>query len=270
LENHDSQYSVEPFFFGEASKELFGCYHRPNRLAARNCGIVLCYPIGQEYIMSHRSFYQLAVQLSRIGFHVLRFDYFGCGDSAGDFEQGSVRKWVSDIQAAARALADRSKQSRISALGLRMGATLALMASEQNEIFGKLVLWEPILDGRRYLKELTEMHQAFSRRLKTKEKRVPGMPEEVLGYPLTTELRNDLKAIQGDHLNLRSDMRLLAVCSSTDGACSKELKRLLRAHPQAEEHMISDHLVWREELYKRLIPVTTMNLILKWMDGAHQ
>ncbi len=75
---------------------------------ARTCAVVLCYPIGQEYIRSHRAIYQLAVRLSQAGFHVLRFDYFGCGDSEGDFEEGSLAQWTSDIHSAIAEIQERS------------------------------------------------------------------------------------------------------------------------------------------------------------------
>jgi len=39
----------------------------------------------------------VAIHLANVGFHVLRFDYYGCGDSSGDSEQGEIRQWLIDI-----------------------------------------------------------------------------------------------------------------------------------------------------------------------------
>ncbi|RJQ73892.1 MAG: alpha/beta fold hydrolase [Desulfobacteraceae bacterium] len=270
LKTSDCPYTVEPFFFGEPPAALFGCYHRPQRVPDRGCGIVLCHPVGQEYIQSHRSVYQLAVQLTRIGFHVLRFDYFGCGDSGGDFEQGSLRQWTLDIQTAARALALRSDQGRIVLLGLRLGATLAMMAAAQSDAFETLVLWEPILDGRRYFDEMTEMHKSFIQRSKVKKNRQTGLPEGVLGFPLTTEFKKEIEAIQPERMRLRPGMRLLAISNNLEAAHDKSLKRFLQGHAHAEHLIIGDHRAWYEELYKRLIPVTTINFLVNWIDKAHQ
>jgi len=268
MEIYNSRYGIEPFFFGETSKELFGCYHKSIQVPARKHGILLCNPMGQEYIQSHRAFYQLAVKLAKIGFHVLRFDYFGCGDSAGEFDQGSVHQWVSDIQMAASALKERSNQSSISLLGLRLGATLAAMVTEQSDVFDTLILWEPVLNGRKYVEELLGMHKSFSPKV---GKRIWGSdpPEEMLGFPLTAELKQDLEAIQLERIKSHPRMRLLTICNQSDGFYAEELVRLIQAQPQAENQTIDDHQVWREEVYKRLIPITTINSLVNWMDMAH-
>lgn len=265
----DSQYSLEPFFFGESNTKLFGCYHPPREGPDKRGGILLCQPIGHEYIQSHRSFYQLAVQLARIGFHVLRFDYFGCGDSAGDFEKGSLGQWARDIQTAAKALVDRSHQSRISIIGLRLGATLAILASMQSDEFDALALWEPILDGKRYLEELTAAQEFFARWHKGDKKRESNTPGEILGFPLTPELRQDLEAINPDKLRLLSRRRTLTICNNSDGSCSEELNQFLRDHPHAESKTIDDHKAWHEEVYKRLIPLKTLAFLVNWIDKAH-
>jgi uncharacterized protein len=269
MEIYNSRYEIEPFFFGETSKELFGCYHRSTQVPARKHGILLCNPIGHEYIQSHRAFYQLATKLAKIGFHVLRFDYFGCGDSAGEFDQGSIHQWVSDIQMATNALKERSNQGSISLLGLRLGATLAAMVTEQNDVFDTLVLWEPVLKGRKYVEELLEMHKSFSRKMNGKGIWESDTPKEMLGFPLMAELKQDLEAIQLERIKSHPGMRLLTICNQSDVFYAEELVRLIQAQPQAENQTIGDHQVWCEELYKRLIPIRTIDFLVNWMDKAH-
>jgi uncharacterized protein len=265
----ESKYAVEPFFFGGTSGTLFGCHHRPPPGIAREHGIVLCAPIGREYIQSHRTFYQLAVRLARAGFHVLRFDYFGCGDSAGDFENGSLRQWTLDIQTAADALERRSDQKHVFLLGMRLGANLAMMAAADNALLNYLVLWEPILDGRRYVSELTSIQKAFSKQFKGKKEHKDDPPQEVLGFRLTDRLRNDLEAIHTDLLCLGPEVRLLTVTNQPHDKDDDALARLIGNHPNSEHRMIADHQAWYEELYKRLIPVETMNFVVNWIDKAH-
>src|SRR5437773_7734152 len=73
---------VVPFYFGSPDKLLFGCYHEPSLERRRKCAVVVCQPVGHEYINSHRALRQLAARLCDAGFPVLRFDYYGCGDSS--------------------------------------------------------------------------------------------------------------------------------------------------------------------------------------------
>ena len=75
---------IEPFYFGTSSKPLFGCYHVPQSALRRDCGVLFCAPMGSEYVRFHRAYRQLADRLAKAGFPVLRFDFYGCGDSSGD------------------------------------------------------------------------------------------------------------------------------------------------------------------------------------------
>ena len=95
---------MEPSFFGEPSRRLFGIYHPPAAEVDRPVGLVLCHPWGQEQIRAHRALMQLAKQLSQSGHHVLRFDCTGCGDSDGAVEDGRVEVWLADIAIAVEEL----------------------------------------------------------------------------------------------------------------------------------------------------------------------
>ena len=114
-----------PLYFGTSSARLFGVYHPAESAQHRSCGVVICPPFGHEYIRAHRLLRQLAVQLSRDGFHVLRFDYLGCGDSSGDPQTARPRSGRADIATAIDELRDTSEVRRVCLVGLRLGATLA-------------------------------------------------------------------------------------------------------------------------------------------------
>lgn len=146
---------MEVFFFGPASDQRLGVYHPANPGNDRLQGVVLCYPFGQEYMRSHRAFRQLAALLAQKGFHVLRFDYRGTGDSARELEDVSPEDWLADIDLAMAELRDRSGVQSVSLVGLRLGALLAAqVASRLTSKLASLVLWDPLISGRDYLKEL--------------------------------------------------------------------------------------------------------------------
>lgn len=143
---------MNPLFFGTEAP-LYGVYHAPQG-RHRDAGVVLCYPFGQEYMRAHRAFRQLALLLCRQGYHVLRFDYRGTGDSAGDLQGVTATHWLDDVDAAVTELRESAGISRVSVLGLRLGALIAAAACQRRDDIDRLVVWDPILSGADYEAEL--------------------------------------------------------------------------------------------------------------------
>src|ERR1044071_4528450 len=112
---------MDPHFFGRSERQLFGIYHSP-RGKERQHGIVLCPPAPQEYMWSHMAYRKLAGLLARDGFHVLRFDYYGTGDSAGESREGTLAEWRENLVAAVKDLEECSGVAKVSLLGFRLGA----------------------------------------------------------------------------------------------------------------------------------------------------
>lgn len=139
--------SVTPFFFGP-DERLFGVYDPPTGRNVRADGIVIANPIGHEYVRSHRGCRQLARQLALAGFPVLRFDYFGTGETVGDDQDGDIDRWTEDILAAVDHLGARHR--RVGVVGLRLGATLAMRIGERTGELASLALWRPVVDGPRH------------------------------------------------------------------------------------------------------------------------
>ena len=63
-----------------------------------------------------------------------------------------------DLLRAHEELARRSQAGRFTWLAARLGATLALQAARHAQGLRRLVLWEPILEGRAYIEELLAAH----------------------------------------------------------------------------------------------------------------
>ncbi len=148
-----------PIHFGSADEPLFGWFHAP-RAPARRAGVVVCNPIGDDYVRAHRALRHLAERLQRAGFAVLRFDFGGTGDSAGD-ERGveRVRGWIGDVGRAIDELRARAGVDEICVVGLRLGATLAAVAAAERGDVAALALWSAYLDGRSYVDETTRLHK---------------------------------------------------------------------------------------------------------------
>jgi len=182
-----------PCQFGPDGQLRLGIYHAPRASVATDRGVVLCAPVGQEYMRTHRPLRQLALALADAGLHVLRFDYHGTGDSAGLIGDASLETWIGDIGLAANELADISGASRLSLVGLRTGALFAAAACARGmPAAEQLVLWDPVVTGRDYLVETQAMHAALARTMRP----VPPVPsDEILGYPFPAPMRHGLAAL---------------------------------------------------------------------------
>jgi uncharacterized protein len=185
---------MNPFFFGSSKKQLFGVHHPPKTDTARATAILLCYPFGDEYMRTHKAVRQLALHLAKVGFHLLRFDYFGTGDSAGESEEGTIEQWVEDIAVAADELKETSGLASISVVGLRLGAALAAEAVATRTDVADLVLWDPVVRGAAYFDELM-IPPPFLYGDSPPPPPKRGETAGSLGYPVTPALREGLERI---------------------------------------------------------------------------
>lgn len=184
---------MKPHFFGPATEPLYGVYDEPRTTVPGAPAVLLCYPIAGEYMRSHRAFRQLTNLLSRAGAHVMRFDYFATGDSSGGVDGMSVERWKADIGAATDELRELCQAETVTLVGLRLGATLALLAAEGVDAVRHVVLWDPIVDGAAYVRELESKHVAEQqgRGGSTSTAGTIG----VNGFPVTAQVRSDVSAI---------------------------------------------------------------------------
>lgn len=185
---------MKPLYFGRGARRLFGVYEPALGAAARDEAILLCYPAPQEYMQAHWAFRKLARMLAGEGFHVLRFDYFGTGDSAGDAHEGSLEQWCEDIKTAAGEIRDVSGARQLSAVGFRLGAALAARSALR---LRQLVLWEPVVQGAAHLLELRAVHALrFAHCLNPPRLPRRGPMLELLGHALPPALQAGIEQLR--------------------------------------------------------------------------
>ncbi len=266
---------MNPFFFGSSERQLFGVHHPPERGGVRDSAVLICPPFGAEHIAAHRALQQLAARLARGGFHVLRFDYSCTGDSAGDGEEARFDDWVADVGTAAQELRDTSGASKLSVVGLRLGATSAAVAAAAGGL-GPLhacVLWEPIVDGDAYLQWLAERQADWVRRTYPKPKpqtlqwRVP----EVLGFPLPVALQDALRAQRLTDLAASPAPRVLLVTNEGTAAAEPLRAALDGSGAAVELRDVAAEPCWVGHAGGTiaLVPVEVQQSIAAWLGEAH-
>ena len=149
---------VELFHFGQG-QSLYGVLHGSNGAHA-NSAVLICAPLGHEYLRAHFILQRLARSLAGLGVPVLRFDYYGCHDSLGDGRQASCARWQRDIVDARHELVRRTGAEHVTAIGVRLGATLLATVAQPLQL-SRLILWDPVENGAHYLGQL----RAAQRRL---------------------------------------------------------------------------------------------------------
>lgn len=184
---------MRPYFFGPPGQQLFGIYNPPRHPESASHGVVIAYPWGHEYTNSLRVFKVLANRLAEMGYHVLRFDYFGTGDSAGAAEAFSLRRSREDLERAIAELRNGYGVETLSLVGLRLGASIAALVGGQGGAVHRMILWEPIASGPDYIDYLRRLHAAYLEREFGHTTRDTG--GEILGCPFREELADELRSL---------------------------------------------------------------------------
>lgn len=143
-----------PLFLENEGQHLYAVHHEPPGEMERRGGVVLVHPFAEEKKAAQRALVETARALTVRGFEALRFDFRGEGDSEGEFGDSTIETRLSDLRAAAAWLQEQVSGRPLGLLGLRLGGTLALTVAEESpEAFAFVVLWEPIVNGARYMRQ---------------------------------------------------------------------------------------------------------------------
>jgi pimeloyl-ACP methyl ester carboxylesterase len=235
-------------FFGDSNRQLFGAYHAPSSSAPARGAALLCPPWGPEYFSCHRILRGLASRLSDAGFHVLRFDYYGTGDSAGEREDGNLDTWYEDAALAMAELRDMSGCDKLTLVGVRLGAVVGWRLARAHDNVGQLVMWDPVADGSGYVRELLETQEKVDRWSLSKAPPRPAgdLALDLLGYPLTASMRSSIEAvtIQEFARPSKASVLLFQSSSSPDGAALQQAFQAGGTRALVES--VPDHTVWLE------------------------
>lgn len=259
-EDREAKRACVPVWFGAPQRPLLGWIHRPPAGCARGA-VVLCPPLGAELNGSQYVFRVLARELAQAGLLTIRFDYDGTGQSAGRLnDPGRVDAWTGSIEKAAE-LASGEGVRWIAGIGLRLGATLLMHAATTRPQFDALVLWDPHLSGKTFLREQVAMALAHPNVSGSAE---PGeVPGYIVGPPTIEELMRlelpvDLRPAQARVLALLDPMR----------PHNARIRRRLAGEPvEWQEHCEPKSVFDKGRLHFDL-PTGIMNQLTEWLSGA--
>jgi dienelactone hydrolase len=201
-----------PIWFGPANRPLFGWLHTPAGGRAR-AGVVICPPLAHEHQATYATLRFLAEDLAARDLCVLRLDYDGTGDSAGSEEDPDrVASWLRSVREAIGHLR-ASGVSSVMLVGVRFGALLAALSTDQVPRTDGLVLWDPVTSGRMYL---AEQRMLGARSFNTPSSRQDGSVE-VPGTTFEPQTVADIRALDLTRGHGRLADRVLVVSRPDQG-----------------------------------------------------
>lgn len=193
---------MEAFYLDGSKGPLFLIYHAAARARQPRAGLVYIPPFAEEMNRTRRMAALQARRLAELGVDVLLLDPFGTGDSAGEFGDARWETWCDDVGTAIAWLRSRIN-AEIGLWGVRLGALLAAeVAATQPERIARLILWQPVIAGDRYLTQFLRLRVAATMgdgadRESTKELRArlsSGASLEIAGYELAPALAGSISS----------------------------------------------------------------------------
>ncbi len=258
---------MEPLFFGPPHHQLYGVYHPAARTRAVSGGVVLCYPAGQEYIRIHRAYRWLADQLAAVGFHVLRFDYTGQGDSAGTFADANLKQWIVDGQHAIEELQLITGVHHVDVVGLRIGALVATALADVSSV-RRLVLWEARAEPGAYHAEMRAQIQKGEQPLNDFVDTNGTL--NLNGFAFTPDFLAALDAFDLQTAACAKISSALLIGADDPGGLSGFADRLRRQGTRVDTHTIASPTDWNSiDLMGALfLPIETLRHISEWMNAT--
>jgi len=179
-----------PFVLGAASRRLFAIYYRPvgrpsqsaiGQSATGQCGDILFVPPFTEEMNRSRSMVAMQARSFALrGIGTLVLDPYGTGDSGGDFSDGTWDGWLADLQSGIDWLRESGNGCR-TVWGLRLGAMMAAQLAQADSGIDRLLLWNPILNGKNFLTQFLRI-------------RIAAELEQADGVKSTEDLRRRFRA----------------------------------------------------------------------------
>lgn len=147
-----------------AVNDCFGWLHRPVDASVSDVAILICPGLLGDELVAYCGLRVLADKLALAGYWTARLEYPGTGDSCDHAVERADDHWAAwqeSIDATADWLKSASGARRLLICGMRAGAMLATLAASRRDDVAGLLLFEPTVSGRSYVRELTldaELH----------------------------------------------------------------------------------------------------------------
>jgi esterase/lipase len=208
----------------------------------------------------------LATLLADKGFHVLRFDFTGTGDSFGNNEDMTYSAWLKDVERAAEELQAMSGVSSLYIVGARLGCVVVAGAAKSIKA-KKVVLWEPYVKSETFFEDII-------RRINIEPSDSNYLDKSggfhFNGFHFTENFVSSFSAKGMEEVDLCGQPVSVLLISSEDSETLASIETLLKNQDidttKMQVDCVSD---WNEldQMGGLFLPQQTLNVIADWIEG---
>src|SRR5207248_8810535 len=134
-------------FPNRAGRRLRGMIHRPLEARSRRGtpAVIFLHGLTGDRMESHWIFVKCARALAKAGIASLRFDFYGSGESEGEFREVTLQGEIADARVAIEFFRRQKgiNPERIGLLGLSLGGAIAASVAGPGRV-AALVLWSAL------------------------------------------------------------------------------------------------------------------------------
>jgi uncharacterized protein len=203
--------TTEEFVAFGGQDRLRGILTLPSPCDGKVSAVIVAHGFGGEGC-HQRKFFEVSHALAENGIACLRFDFSGCGDSKGDYNDVNISKWFSDFSLAYEFL--RVKRdidtNRIGFLAYSLGAVIACLFATNSRMVipaKALVLVAPALDQ----KGLMKLWHTPAEMKKWQRQGFLNTPKGGLGAQYQLDAERDFS-----YLGLSTSIPTLVICGGKD------------------------------------------------------
>ena len=221
--------------------------------------LVFVHAFAEEKKCAHRPFVEAARAVAQSGRHALRFDLRGCGDSEGDFAEATTAQWRADVECA-----------------LAWAAQIAETRSD----LSCLVLWEPVVEGHRYVslnlrrselrKKLTAHEGGEVARATPVAAGEAPVPRDAPGgtdfdgYLVTDRLRDEIAAVDLTGPKAYAGPTLILNLTGRD-RLSRQMQQFAATYPHATALAVRQEPIWAT--VGLVDPTPTVEATVSWLQS---
>lgn len=171
-----------------AGENIRGVLHSPSESCRRRTSVILLHGWSGCRLGPHRMFVKASRRLENLGYHCLRFDFRGRGESDGDTSSAGIPSMIKDTQCCADWMQQHTGNHKVVILGICSACKVAIGASTAIQNVAGLALWSPEPMGHLNSSHLHARRSLFNVLTYLKKLSHPGTWKKILTFRVNTKM----------------------------------------------------------------------------------